>query len=237
MTAHDDKRDALIVKLREHCADITNAINGCEDDETRERTHAFDATHLYFDEFAALLSDAADALSAPSTTPQNVGQMLLAVARCAYYALEDSEETGEGHVVTNEHAVDLQVALDALDTLPPEPGYAVCGPNNAAYALRAEPWAWCTTDVNGRPLEILQGAEAKAATEKGLKLTPLCRASAASATPRSEDTKDAARFRWLAEELGRSNEKVGYLPACLWRVASPWDVREAIDEEMRKAHG
>lgn len=61
---------------------------------------------------------------------------LLNVAQKATFALDDSEETGEGHVVQNEDAVELTAALDALEELPAEPGYTSSPRSNAAYALR-----------------------------------------------------------------------------------------------------
>lgn len=64
-------------------------------------------------------------------------ELLLEVARKAYYALEDSEERGEGSLVPSENAMELQAALDALEGLPAAPGYVSCGPNNAKYALRS----------------------------------------------------------------------------------------------------
>lgn len=65
-----------------------------------------------------------------------VVQLLLDVALKAYMALDDSEERQEGSLIPAEQVIELQAALEALDDLPAEPGYASCGPNNARYAIK-----------------------------------------------------------------------------------------------------
>ncbi len=71
----------------------------------------------------------------PESRNDEVVKMLLEVAHKAYHALDDSEERSDGVVISLENAAELQASLDALEDLPEEPGYASCGPNNAAYAL------------------------------------------------------------------------------------------------------
>lgn len=80
---------------------------------------------------------------------EKVEALLIAVARAAHTAMDDSEELPNGVVVLDEaSALELTKALDALDELPDQPGCAGTGPANAEYALRAlppaqaEPVAW-----------------------------------------------------------------------------------------------
>jgi hypothetical protein len=67
-----------------------------------------------------------------------IGKLLVAVARAAYLALEDSEEAENGSsIIDPRSAKSLQDALDKLEELPAEPGYVSSGPNNAQYAIHA----------------------------------------------------------------------------------------------------
>ena len=80
-----------------------------------------------------------DGLRDESKSP-GVGEIAEAcrkVASAAWWALDASEEGGEGVTIPSEEAITLQAALDALDELPEVPHYSATGPAKAEHWLAA----------------------------------------------------------------------------------------------------
>lgn len=72
---------------------------------------------------------------------ERVISLLVAVARAAYFAAEDSEERegedGRCHVIPGDNFDVLSDALNALDELPEPPLRPMTGPAKAEWVLRA----------------------------------------------------------------------------------------------------
>lgn len=78
------------------------------------------------------------AWAAPTTEELQALGLLLALARAAYWAMDDSEQMADGSsLVPSENADSLSAALDALDDLPDDqPNCYMLPGAKAAWALR-----------------------------------------------------------------------------------------------------
>lgn len=142
--------------------------------------------------------------AAPSEgeTP-DVGALLVEVARMAFHLLDDSEERDDGEiVVTGDGAGRLNEALQALESLPPRPGYVSSGPANAEYALER------------RLREAEQRAERAEAEAKGLRERAEVLEFAAKRAIRdlfhaADDVRDAEMRRLFRERAKGFEKAVG----------------------------